>query len=356
MEPRARRSEAEMASINVHTSKDGKTTYYVRIRRRGEQTQSATFPTRKDAQQWATMIEGQMIEGRHFPQRKPQHTLSELLERYTQDIMPRKTEETQRSQMSVIHFWREQLGHKLLTEFARADVIQGRDALKGKAPGTIHKYLVVLTHALNIAVREYGWIDTNVASTVSRPPLPPGRVRFLTDEERSRLLLECKRSKNQHLYALVSLALYTGLRRGALLHLRRQDIDLKNRILTIPKTKNKSTLVLPLVGEACNTIKSLLYNKHNEDYIFPGQDARGRWGSYSSAFEQAVKRANISNFSFHCLRHTSASYLIQSGVPLYVIGTILNHKNPSTITHRYAHLDTSNLKGALEILAQRLEG
>jgi len=67
-----------MASINVHTSKDGKTTYYVRIRRRGEQTQSATFPTRKDAQQWATMIEGQMIEGRHFPQRKPQHTLTSV--------------------------------------------------------------------------------------------------------------------------------------------------------------------------------------------------------------------------------------------------------------------------------------
>src|SRR5262245_11061627 len=79
-----------------------------------------------------------------------------------------------------------------------------------------------------------------------------------------------------------------GLRRGALLHLRRQDIDLKNRILTIPKTKNKSTLVLPLVGEAYNMIKSLLYKKYKENYIFPGQDTRGRWGSYSSAFGEAV--------------------------------------------------------------------
>jgi len=131
-----------MASINTHTSKDGKTTYYVRIRRKGEPTQTATFRSLKEAQKYATMIEGNIISGRHFPAKKPHHSLNELLERYTQDIIPKKTEETQRSQMSVIHFWKEQLGHKLLTELTRADVIQGRDALKGKAPGTIHKYLV----------------------------------------------------------------------------------------------------------------------------------------------------------------------------------------------------------------------
>ena len=324
--------------------------------RKGEPTQTATFRSLKEAQKYATMIEGDIISGRHFPAKKPQHSLHELMERYTQDIMPKKTEETQRSQMSVIHFWQEQLGHKLLTELTRADVIQGRDALKGKAPGTIHKYLVLLTHALNVAMKEYGWLDRNVASTVSRPSLPPGRTRFLTDEERSRLLLECQRSKNPNLYNLVALALYTGLRRGALLHLRREDIDLKNRTLCIPKTKNKTMLVLPIVGEAYEIIKALLSQNGNDLYIFPGQNTRGRWGSYSSAFEQAVKRAKVSKFSFHCLRHSTASYMIQAGIPLYVVGTVLNHKNPATITYRYAHLDTSNLKGALEILAQRLEG
>ena len=48
--------------------------------------------------------------------------------------------------------------------------------------------------------------------------------------------------------------------------------------------------------------------------------------------------------------------MIQAGVPLYTVGAVLNHKNPAVITHRYAHLATENLKAALEVLAQRLEG
>jgi hypothetical protein len=65
------------------------------------------------------MIEGNILAGRHFPHKKPQHTLSELLDRYVEDIMPRKTPETQKSHMAALHFWRERLGHKLLTEITR---------------------------------------------------------------------------------------------------------------------------------------------------------------------------------------------------------------------------------------------
>src|SRR5207249_7870272 len=64
---------------------------------------------------------------------------------------------------------------------------------------TVQKYLTILSHALNTAVREYGWLGTNVVNTVSRPPLPPGRVRYLSDEERSRLLQEWKKSQNRYL-------------------------------------------------------------------------------------------------------------------------------------------------------------
>ncbi len=52
-----------MATINTHRSKDGTLTYRVRVRMRGQQTQTASFPSLKDARKWATMIEGQMIEG-----------------------------------------------------------------------------------------------------------------------------------------------------------------------------------------------------------------------------------------------------------------------------------------------------
>ncbi len=352
-----------MASINVHTSQDGVKTYRVRVRVKGQPLQTASFRDMTSARKWATMIEGQAIAGKHFPQKKPQHTLDELLSRYEQDIMPRKTPETQLAHQSVIAFWRERLGYKFLSDITREDIVHGRNELsKTRKPATVVKYLVLITHSLNIAVKEYGWLDKNVASTVSRPSLPPNKVRFLSDEERSRLLDECKKSQNKHLYALVSLAMYTGLRRGALLNLKLEDIDLKNRTLTIGKTKNKSTLILPLVGECYELVKDLCFQSNcvvegstGTSYIFPAQ-AKYRWNSYERAFNGAVKRASLkhTNFSFHSLRHTVASYMIQAGVPLYTVGTVLNHKNPSTITHRYAHLATDNLKDALETLAKRL--
>ena len=205
-----------MATINVHQAKDGTKTYRVRVRRKGEPTQTASFPSLKDARQWATMMEGEIIAGRHFPTSKPKHTLSELLDRYVQAIMPRKTLETQRSHRAVVLFWRKKLGHKLLQDITKADVIAFRDEIsKTSAPATIQKYLIILSHAFNIAIREYGWLDHNPVNSVSRPPLPQGRIRYLSDEERARLLHECKKSQNRYLYALVILALATGLRRGA---------------------------------------------------------------------------------------------------------------------------------------------
>jgi len=319
-----------MATISTHKAKDGKVTYRVRIH--------------------------QIIEGRHFPTKKPQRTLSELIEKYLTTVMPKKTPETQQTHMAPLNFWRDRLGQKYLTDISRADVIQCRDELEGRAPATVCKYLSLLSGVLNLGMKELGWIDQNVVSTVSRPSLPPGRTRFLSDDERHRLLEECKRSKNAFLFPLVALALYTCLRRSSLLSLKKQDISLKDRVIYISKLKNKSVLVLPIVGQAMEIIQWLLSQNTKDDYLFPGHEKeKFGWNHYDAAFEHALRRARISNLSFHCLRHSGASYMIQQGVPLYVVGTILNHKTIA-MTARYSHLAVENLREALEVLAQRLEG
>lgn len=343
-----------MATINTHKAKDGTLTYRVRVRRRGERVQTASFPTLKDARKWVTMMEGDIIAGRHFPDKKPKHTLNELLDRYVQEIMPRKTPETQRSHRAVVAFWQERLGHKLLTDITKADVIALRDELgKTSAPATVQKYLTILSHALNTAIREYGWIDHNVVTMVSRPLLPQGRVRYLTDDERTRLLQECKKSQNPYLYALVILALATGLRRGSLLGLTTDRVDVSKGIIYLEKTKNGSRLALPLVGEALILVRNLCAETDN-GYLFP----RGQgnpWCHYRAAWDHAVQRARLEDsFHFHDLRHTACSYMVQAGVPLYTVGTILNHKNPAQMTARYAHLSVDNLREALETLSTRL--
>jgi integrase len=138
------------------------------------------------------------------------------------------------------------------------------------------------------------------------------------------------------------------------LNIQKQDIDVNKRVLVIPKTKNKTSLVLPLVGEAYELVKDLCSKNTGTTYVFPGHEKRnGGWNHYASAFDYAVKRAGISDCSFHTLRHTAASYMIQAGVPLYTVGMILNHKTIA-MTARYAHLNTENLRDALSVLANRL--
>ena len=343
-----------MATINAHTSKTGVTTYRVRIQRKGQKVQTATFPTLKDARRFGTLVEARMIEGRHFPQ-KSTHTLQELLDRYTREVMPQKTPETQRSEMPVVRYWLQTLGHMVLTEIQPAHIIACRDErAKQSAPATVVKYLATLSRAFSTAMREYHWCEQNPCRLVRKPTLPLGRVRYLSDEERSRLLTACQNSRNRALYPLVILALATALRSGSLFQLSTQNVDVEKGMLRLEKTKNGSRLVLPLVGEAL-TVARMLAATSQDGYLLP-QRSGNPWGHYRTAWQRAVQRARLEEeFSFHSLRHTAASYMVQAGIPLYLVGAILGHSSRSVhMTARYAHLATDNLRQALEVLAQRL--
>src|SRR5207247_1425448 len=94
-----------MATINSHKAKDGSVSYRVRIQRKGCKTQTATFPSLREARKWGTMVEGEIIAGRHFPERtKRQYTLAELLERYEREILPTLAPSTQRTQRQRLAF------------------------------------------------------------------------------------------------------------------------------------------------------------------------------------------------------------------------------------------------------------
>jgi len=346
-----------MATINTHRAKDGTLTYRVRIQRKGVKTQTATFPSLKEARRYGALVDAEITSGRHFPTRTTHsHTLAELLERYDREHIPTLASSTQRTQRQRVGFWNHRLGYRCLADITKADVVTVKEELtrQGCAAGTIHHYLGTLTHVLNIAIREYDWLNSNVVSTIARPPKAPGKTRYLTDSERSRLLLECQRSKNPDLYDLVIVALYTGLRRGSLFSLRCQDVDVIHKTVTVPHMKTKNDLILPLVGEAYEILTRRCTNLAEPNYIFPEKRNGRQGGCYRRAFEEAVKRAGLSDgVTFRTLRHSCASYLIQAGIPLIVVSQILAHTSVA-MTQKYAHLQIENLRDALTTLSQRL--
>jgi integrase len=139
-----------------------------------------------------------------------------------------------------------------------------------------------------MAVREWQWCADNPVRKVSKPKEPRGRVRFLSDEERQKLLESCKVSSNPYLYIIVVLALSTGARRGELLTLYWPDVDLKRRTLTFRETKNGETRVVSVTGYALDILtQHAKIRRSNTDLVFPNATGRKPL-AIRNAFENAI--------------------------------------------------------------------
>jgi len=219
---------------------------------------------------------------------------------------------------------------------------------QGIKPTSINKELRFLATMINRAV-EFEWIPKH--KLYRRPILIKGvndaRLRYLTDEEEKRLFSVVK---NPLLRDILIFALNTGLRRCEILSLKWKNVDFENRYLILEpeQTKNKKWHVLPLNSAAWKVIENRLKEKaENCEYVFHRNGKPIK--SIRTAFESALKRAEIKDFRFHDLRHTFASRLVQKNIDLYVIKELLNHSDIQT-TQRYAHLKLDNLKKAVYLL------
>src|SRR5262249_5120466 len=218
-----------MATIDKRITQDGTVAYRVRVRRKGYLQQVASFTKLSDAKKWAQMMEGSIIQGRHFPTTEAKrHTISDLLERYRNDVLPHKRASTVYNQVYHLRWWEAQIGQYALSAITPALIVEYRDKLaRTRENSTVRRYLAVLSHAFTVAVQEWEWLNENPFHKVSKPKEPRGRVRYLTHDERERLLEACRQSRNKYLHIVVVLALSTGGRRGELLNLRWADVNFK---------------------------------------------------------------------------------------------------------------------------------
>jgi integrase len=208
-----------------------------------------------------------------------------------------------------------------------------------------------------MARREWGWVETNPVLNVRRLKEPRGRVRFLDNQERQRILEACKESRSLFLYPIVVLALSTGMRRGEILGLKWRDVDFDTKRIVIQETKNGERRAVPLVGMALHLIDNLKINRGGsiDDFIFHSPKGSGKSCSIRTAWEFAIKRAGIENFRFHDLRHSTASYLAMNGASLLEIADILGHKTLQMVK-RYSHLSEDHKADVLERMNKKVFG
>lgn len=274
-----------------------------------------------------------------------------------------------KSRYARVGWWRSRLGERLVTSITDEDVFQalqayasaparvyaGRDAngervwrSKGKTPSSasINRHHTCLS-ALFKWAEEARFLPRgypNPARFIKRRREHAGVVRFLSEDERRRLLEATKISKWDRLYLLVLMALVTGARMGELTRLTWGDIDWSRQVAHVRQSKNGESRALPLTAGVIEELRRL-ESKRLDRLIFASRVRPKQPYNVQMPWAAAVRAAGLKHFRFHDLRHTCGSYLAQSGASLLEIADVLGHRDLK-MTRRYSHL-TVDTKAAV---------
>jgi len=370
-----------MATIEKRVSKDGGVSYRVKVRMLGHKAESATFTSLTKAKRWAQDTESAMRDGRHFKLAEAKkHTLGDLIDRFIRSALPANEEHAANTKAQLL-WWKEQIGQKMLSDISSDVIVEQRDLLlnepiqtirkekqsdgstkeiiscRKRGPATVVRYLAALSTVYTKAVKEWKWLarDQNPMPDVKKPKEPKGRVRFLSDEERTALLESCARRKNECLYIIVILALSTGARKGEVMDLTWDDVSFEHRRIVLRDTKNGETRSVPLAGVAYNLLKDhSKVRRIDTSLVFPRAGKNGdKPMSIREAWKTAVEEAGIKDFRFHDLRHSAASYLAMNGATLAEIAEVLGHKTLQMV-RRYTHLTESHTLGVVERMNRKI--
>ncbi len=340
-----------MATIQKRKNKNGTTSYRVMIRPDdGLPIQYKTWPTHQEAKDWAIKEEAKRRQGLYFPEKsKQKHTLAELIDRYTQDILPsiKSAEDVRRH----LNWWKLKLG-KFALKHVSSDVISKhrRELLdevlpKGKkrTEATVNRYLASLSAVLSHGVKECEWISSNPMSRVKKLKEAEGRNRILSPDECSRLLEACANSSNKLLLPFIILALTTGARSGELLSLQWNAVDLENGLMHLKNTKNGRPRVLAIIGDVLEMLKELFSKRNPEKPLVFASKTRFGQLTLRKPWEKALKEAKIEDFRVHDLRHCFATTASVSGSSNIQLSAATGHRTLSQLL-RYCHPDAASVQ------------
>lgn len=339
----------KMSQIRKEKTRNG--SHYRAVVRYKGYYKSQTFDDKDAAKIWANDLENQLKKGKYKPindtKIKTITSVKELIDDFEKNIAPERYSRPQQYKV-MYNWWRDKIGNLNLSDLNSSVLTQCKNILMSEPPdkpykehetksnSTVRKYLFALSAILRYAEHELEIIDFNPMSRIRKPKKSKGVVRFLSDEERKKLLNACK-AHSDTLFLFVTLAIYSGGRYSELLKLRVEDIDFNNDMLHFLQTKNGESRGVPIYNKV-----SLLLKEYIERYnITSGQiflnKKKNNLSYLKGSFEKVIAATKITNFRFHDLRHTYASYLAQNGAELLEIAQLMGHKNLNQV-QIYAHL------------------
>ena len=334
-----------MASFRQRAGK-----WQARIVVKGFPETTKSFCTKQEAQQWARGIESTMYKGEWQQQTEHNHMLfGEVLNRYLIEVTPTKRSK-QRETEWIGFVQRFKLVNYSMDKLTSAAIAEYRDErLKTISAGTFLREISIISSVINHARKEWNITVQNPCDRIRKPAVPIGRSRLLSKEEEVLLIHELQPIKRRSpvMVPLVLFALETAMRRGEILSLVWENIDINNQTATLPLTKNGTKRIVPLSIRAVGILKSLMNEAGNtnkfkrEGSVFPIS-----YMTLHNCFIDACKRAGIKDLHFHDLRHTATTRLAEKLPNVIELASVTGHQTIQMLK-RYYHPNA-------ELLAKKL--
>ncbi len=235
----------------------------------------------------------------------------------------------------------------LLVEQYQTDLMN-----KGLKPASVNRNIGIIKAMFRKAV-DWQMVESEALKRVRNVKLLPEnnrRLRYLTKEECQALTDSC----DKHLKPIVITALNAGMRRGEILKLKWDNVDLTHGFIHVVDAKNGERREIPTNTTLKLTLLSIT-RRLDTPYVFHDPNTGKPYQEVKKSFATALRRSKIVDFRFHDLRHTFASHLIMAGVDITTVSRLLGHKSLK-MTLRYSHLAPSHIAKAVDVLDSAING
>jgi integrase len=308
-------------------------------------------------------------------------TLADLFNLWLEHIRPMRSPTTIRGYKDKIRRINAKLGRTTLSKLTpqAIDRCYQEWLAEGLSPSTVHHLHSVISAALHQGAK-WGLVGRVATDRTSPPPLRSKIPRIPTPDTVQTLISGAESRGQPILAASIAVACTTGMRRGELLGLRWEDVDIEGQTLHIrravkhddgsgwvvgpPKTHQERRVSLDgftlavlndLHARACEWARAAAVELEPDGYVFtfdPSAKTPMKPDSLSQAFGRLCRSEGVTGVSLHTLRHFSASVLIASGRDVRTVAGRLGHADPTTTLRVYSHMVEGQDRDAADFLGQ----
>jgi integrase len=315
--------------------------------RLGNQAESKTFNTKKEARAWAVEREAELrklapVEGQSA---LSQQTLGELVERYRDNVAAKQKSYKRFFLPHLTAFLRHPICAKQLDKLTIKDFVEYRDLrLKKVKPQTLRNEFAIFKRLLKVAKKEWSIPITNFVAELEFKAKSREIERRIEPEEADlvRTTIANRESLSSETREVIQdifdFALATGMRRGEILLVKPEHYSQKRRTLLIPETKIGEHRTIGLSPEAC----AILDRRSQLSPCFPIAEE-----AFKSYWQRILKKTGIKGLRFHDTRHEALSSFFEKGLTAPEVQMQAGHKNLRTTT-RYSHAKLENILSKLQ--------